>query len=861
VKRVATLVAIPVRVLTALALTGLILAGLTLVGLLPGGPGATAANAAPSPAASLPEPFQPVPDNAGPLRLDLTQLSPRVVTSTGPSTLTFSGTLTNTGDQPIDDLVIRMQRGNALHTEGALRDALDGDGRADAITPQFTPIPGELAPRGQMPVRLTVPLRGAPDSTLALADTGVHELLINVNGVPSDGRRARLAAVRMLLPVLSLPPGPGRAGPVASPPPPPATPFSMLFPITDTPRRVSTVPGEPTLLTDDDLAASMAPGGRLGSLVAALAADAPPGSRVRAATCLAIDPDLVETASLMRAGYQVQQPGGGPPVPGTGAAAAGQWLDSLAAVAKGGCVMALPYADADLVALTRGGLGGLAAQTIRDGRQILSDVLGVPVTPGVTWPVGGVADDATLDEIASADGRSVLLSADGVDQGRVQRHSGVVPLVGGRLPQFSVLTDPLLTRAAAGPSAASGPDPSTGGAVASSTPAGTIGALSTQDLIGALVFRIEAGPIAGGPTAPAGPLVLAPPHQWAVEGNGAAALLTTVNQLIGEGRIVPSALDGVLEAGPSAGTAPLALAYPLRSGGQETPTSAVDIVRKTAREIEDLSSAAVPDSGVGATPEEAFGPLRRGLARPVSAAWRGRPTEAVAAASAAAGRVADLRASVRVLEPPSPYSLGTSDAPILITVANGLPVTVEVNVQILPSAGLRVAPIPPQQVPPLGRRQIRVSAEVTRSGQFIVQAAVRTPNGELLGPPSRLRVRSTAYGTITVWLTASAGALLVVLAVRRVLRRVRGEPARTAQVGPATGPLPASPDQAVPLSPEHPSPGPSGHGPVPPAAKTGDPFPDPIQPTDRLPVPRRRPDGPPRPPGRGPQPPPRVPSP
>jgi hypothetical protein len=864
VTRVAALVAIPVRVLTALTLTGLMLAGLTLVGLLPGGPQTTAANAAPARATSLPVPFQAVPDEtAGPLRLDLTQLAPRVVTSTGPSTLTLSGTLTNTGDQPIDNLVIRVQRGAALQTEGGVRDALDGDGTTDAVTPQFTPIPGELAPRGQMPVRLTVPLRGAPDSTLALGETGVHELLVNVNGVPGDGRRARLAAVRMLLPVLSLPPGPGRTGPVAAPPSPPATPFSLLFPITDTPRRVSTVPGEPTLLTDDDLAASMAPGGRLGSLLAALSADAPPGSRVRAATCLAIDPDLVETASLMRAGYEVQRPGGGAPVPGTGAAVAGQWLDSLAAVARGGCVIALPYADADLVALTRGGLGGLATRTVQDGRQTLSDILKVPVVPGVTWPVGGVADDATLDQIAQADGRSVLLSADGVDQGRVQRHSGVVPLVGGRLPQFGVLTDPLLSRAASGPSTAADPDPGTGGAVPSATPAGNVGPLSTQDLIGALVFRIEGGPTATGPAAPAGPLVLAPPHQWAVEGNGANALLATVNQLIEEGRIVPSALDGVLAAGPSAGTAPLAPAYPLRSGGQEIPASAVDIVRNTAREIEDLRSAAVPHSGVGASPDEAFGPLLRGLARPVSAAWRGRPADAVAAASAAAGRVAALRASVRVLEPPSPYSLGTSDAPILITVANGLPVTVEVRVEILPSAGLRVAPIPPQQVPPLGRRQVRVSAEVTRSGQFIVQAAVRTPSGELLGPPSRLRVRSTAYGTITVWLTASAGALLVVLAVRRVLRRVRGEPGRTAQAGPdaAAGRLPGSPDQVVPLNTADPTQGPPGHGPGPPAAKTGDPFPDPLEATtDRLPVARRRPDGPPRPPGRGPQPP-RVPSP
>ena len=53
----------------------------------------------------------------------------------------------------------------------------------------------------------------------------------------------------------------------------------------------------------------------------------------------------------------------------------------------------------------------------------------------------------------------------------------------------------------------------------------------------------------------------------------------------------------------------------------------------------------------------------------------------------------------RVLEPPGPYSLGTSDAPILITVANGLPVTMRVDVEILPSSGLRVAPIEPQEVP------------------------------------------------------------------------------------------------------------------------------------------------------------------
>ena len=119
------------------------------------------------------------------------------------------------------------------------------------------------------------------------------------------------------------------------------------------------MPGEPTLLTDDELATSLAPDGRLGGLVAALGT-APVGSPTRNATCLAIDPDLVETAVAMRSGYQVVGAGGAPPTPGAGAEVAGRWVDSLIAAARGGCVLALPFADADLVALNRGGLGQLA---------------------------------------------------------------------------------------------------------------------------------------------------------------------------------------------------------------------------------------------------------------------------------------------------------------------------------------------------------------------------------------------------------------------------------------------------------------------------------------------------------------------
>ncbi|HZG92699.1 MAG TPA: DUF6049 family protein, partial [Pseudonocardia sp.] len=417
-----------------------------------------------------------------------------------------------------------------------------------------------------------------------------------------------------------------------------------------------------------------------------------------------------------------------------------------------------------------------------------------------------------------------------------------------------------------------------GGAAAVSSPAGGTGPLATQDGIGALLFRVQ-----GGDTTQGGPLVLAPPHSWAAGGASARVLLDAVGQLINAGLLRPRGADAV--DAPAAAGDPLPLAYPLDAAGREVPAQAVETIRATAAAVTDLRSAAKPGSPVGVSPDEAFAPLQRGLVRPASAVLRSR--DATAAARTAQQRIDDLRGSVRVLEPPSPYSLGTQDAPILITVANGLPVTMEVLVEIAPSPGLRVAPIAAQQIPPLGRRQVNVSAEVTRAGQFTVQASVRTPAGELLGPPSRLLMRSTAYGTITLWLTGSAGVLLVVLAARRVVRRIRGEqpqrreialgprsappappadpPAPPTPVTPAAGAQATQPVRSVrpPVDPESitqpvpvPPPG-SASAPLPgprvrprpgTGRRTGDPFPDPASPTERLPAaqPRPRPPEPPR---------------
>ena len=124
------------------------------------------------------------------------------------------------------------------------------------------------------------------------------------------------------------------------------------------------VPGGtiPVRLIDDELAASLAGGGRLDVLLSAAefatSHDVDPDGAVGRSVCLAVDPDLLVTVNAMTAGYVVsdspagpaQEPGT-PTHPGAGQAAAATWLNRLRALAHRMCVAPLPYAQADLDAV------------------------------------------------------------------------------------------------------------------------------------------------------------------------------------------------------------------------------------------------------------------------------------------------------------------------------------------------------------------------------------------------------------------------------------------------------------------------------------------------------------------------------
>jgi hypothetical protein len=541
-------------------------------------------------------------------------------------------------------------------------------------------------------------------------------------------------------------------------------------------------PGAPALLADDSLATSFAPGGRLAGLVDALDRAAPLGSPAAASVCLVVDADLLETAADMSGGYQVRTPDGDRP--GAGAAAAGAWLASVRDAARGRCVLALPYADADLLATSRGNMSDLTTAARTLGEQRTADLLGVPPVAGATVPAEGLVDERSLADLAGGGARSVVVDgatlAGGVPPGAVGRFADE----GGTTP-LTAVTDPL-----GGQALAPRPVASDG----STSPAGTATGLATQDALGVLTLRaLAAGHEPATPTT----TVLAPPTGWSVDQAEAEALLSGISDLAGRGLVSPVDAGTLLATGAARGaTVPsVALGSGDRTAVSDQSPAVLDEIRGVRDDQRDLLAASRQDHTGAPTPSQFVEPLTGALLRSLSAAGRGDPALQRAAADDVAAQMRDLRAKVHVVQPAGSYALGSSEAPLLLTVENQLPVAVDVTVALEPTPGVRVSPVPVRRVPAFGSVQFQVALDVGRSGQFTVDATARTPGGDPLGPTSRLLLRSTAYGTITVWLTASAAVVLVTLASLRVARRVRrARQDRRSRPRPrhATGPIPTS---------------------------------------------------------------------
>jgi len=666
--------------------------------------------------------------DAEPVVLRVDALSPSVAT-TG-STLRVAGRVANVGRQALRDVEVRLRLSDTRLTSRA---QLDSVARGETTTLDGDAVAAQgladVAPGQTAAFELT---RSA-DELAVLTESGVHVLAVEVLATRGSGF-GRVAIQRTLLPW-------NPADPALKP-----TGFSWLWPLVSRPTRLAD-----GTFADDSLAAEMTDGGRLQRLVQAGVA-----LSQGAALTWVVDPELVAAAEDMADGYRVRTPDGSV-VRGEASEVAGAWLESVRAATASRPVVALPYGDAAVSEVVRADLSGDVPAVLELGVETLHRVLpAAGDLAGTVWPVDGYVSRAALAALVRADTTTVVLDGRAVPLGGDLSFtpSGRADLRTPSGPVRAVLADPGLADLLR----FRGPDP----------------------LLGAQRFLAETAMITSElpTTGTSRAIVLAPPKRWDPDP-------VFLDRLVAVGAQAPWMAPVSLRV--LAGTDPPAvdrqrLQYPAGQRRRELPGTYLTAVAGMHTSI-NLLSAVLTDR------EQLVPELQRSALLLESAWWRGREARANRLARER-GHLAETRGLVRIQS--ANFTFSSRKGTIPLTVANGLEQEVVVDVRLVPQTPrIQIDDIEPRVIGAQTKVQIEVPATAVASGPVVVEATLRTPGGALYGQPEQLRITITQYGTVALYITVAAAAVLFVAAGVRVLRRVLG-------AGRPTDPTPAEPADAAP---------------------------------------------------------------
>jgi hypothetical protein len=192
-----------------------------------------------------------------------------------------------------------------------------------------------------------------------------------------------------------------------------------------------------------------------------------------------------------------------------------------------------------------------------------------------------------------------------------------------------------------------------------------------------------------------------------------------------------------------------------------------------------LTAALTVDPRTGLTGTQYTAPLREDMLRALSQsvppdARNGLATQRVGVVDDTVG---DLLHAVTIVNPGGSYTLATERSPLPLALRNDLPVPIRVRLDVDAPPGMTVGDMGEIELPP-GFLPLRVPIEVHFTQRVAVDVALQTTDGLPLGEPVRLSVHSNAYGKVLFFITLSAGAVLVLLAGRRLWHRFRGQPDR-----------------------------------------------------------------------------------
>lgn len=728
------------------------------------------------------------------LRVQIDNVTPELVTTTSDPMVTVTGTISNVGDRPVRDVVVRLERAAAVASSSALRTDLTGNVDQYQPVADFITAAPELARGQKVPFRLGYPLRSVDGSSMRIDAPGVYPMMVNVNGTPDYGSPARLDDSRFLLPVLGVPPQEGGEsaattdeGLDSAVPPDTTRPvgLTVFWPLADRPRLAAGAPGgtTPVRLIDDELAASLGAGGRLDTMLTAVdfatSPEVDPGGDVTRSLCLAVDPDLLVTVNAMTTGYVVNDAADAgprtPTHPGAGQQAAIDWLARLKALAQRMCVAPTTYAQADLDALNRVADPGLSSIATTGAGPIVDQILGITSIRGVSLVGDGPLTGPAV-QLLSGQGPTVAIGAaalagPGDSSGSTTESADTAPV--RYTPNVvAVPFDPAVGAALAGmgpsPESPSYLDPSLDFAVKQDS-----AAARRQAAVGSLLWRSLRPE-----TAPR-TQILMPPLMWDLSPQDAQSILTAVATSIRAGLAVPRPLPVLLaEANVAAPAAPLPDG-PLGSPRGRFDAGVVTGIAAATGRLWGLTAALTTDERTGLTGIQYTAPLREDLLRALSLSVPPDARNGLAQQRlTTVGRtVEDLFNAVTIVNPGGSYTLATERSPLPLALRNDLPVPIRVRLDIDAPPGMSVTDMGEIVLPP-GFLPLKVPIEVHFTQRVAVDVALRSANGLPLGEPVRLSVHSNAYGQVLFFITLSAGAVLILLVGRRLWHRFRRQPDR-----------------------------------------------------------------------------------
>jgi hypothetical protein len=662
---------------------------------------------------------------AGTTSIVIDSMSPQ--TARPGSTVTVTGTIRNGTSQTETGLMVQLLSSPVFFQSRDQMDLYASHGTGVSLQEAGTPfaLPGSLNPGATAAWRASFQV-----NSVGIGEFGVYPVTAELG----NAEDADLATDQTLLPFW---PGQQAAG-LARP-----LDIAWVWPLIDQPHRQVC-----SALTNNDLATSLAPGGRLSDLLEA--GQAFPGMHLT----WFIDPALLGDAKTMTGTYQVDSGSGC-----TGAAtkpaskAAARWLSELQTVTSSQPTVITPYANVDVSALVHSGLTSGLAQAYKTGKTVADSVLHGSFGPSIALPAGGTADLSVLTNLVTA------------------QHIGTVVLDSGEMPPVNttgfepddavtsirtpdgltmtvLLADHILTGVLAAASGAS--------------TAGAQFAVSQR-------FLAETAMIAAEAPDSERSIVVAPPEDW----NPSAALaVQLLSETAGAPWLAPTAL-GRLAQSPDSDRG-IQRQHP--PANQDSP--------------DELSAGYLSTVSAGATalatyqsmlyrpaPSYTHG-LNQALIATESSAWRGSgQAEGLLLAHKLSSYVDGEENLVKIIASQQ-VPMGGSSGPVPVSIQNGSHHTIQVRLNAsvvdVPGRTLQLTVGHFQNLVKVQTGQavtIRLPVTSAPIGPTAINLTLTTADGRTLPASTRLTVESTRYGRAILFLIAAAIGVLLLTSVSRGVRR------------------------------------------------------------------------------------------